>query len=402
VRVCFLVGSADISGGSNVIFQHAAHLQALGHEVSVAVQMPFDEKTLEWHPLTATLTLLPIEEAVPRHFDLVIATWWKTALELHRFNARHYAYFVQSIESRFYQADEIPLQRLVDSTYALPVSFVTEATWIRDYLNERYGKAATLVRNGIRKDLFSSVGKMAAPRLPRGRLRVLVEGPFGVWFKNTGRTITTVRRAHADELWLLTGSDVGRLRGVDRIFSRVPVSEVPEIYRACDVLVKLSYVEGMFGPPLEMFHCGGTAVVYAVTGHDEYIAHGVNAAVAAPGDEAEVIRLLRGLKSDAERLNALKQGALRTAQDWPDWQQSSQLFAEWAQGVNAQPETGSQAAIAALNSSAWADYVAHENIRVRRKPSVVVHRLMDGMLDRIPTAVAKRLRRLRYQAECYR
>ena len=52
------------------------------------------------------------------------------------------------------------------------------------------------------------------------------------------------------------------------------------IYRSCDVIVKLSYVEGMFGPPLEMFHCGGTSIVYDVTGHDEYIVHGKNGLVA--------------------------------------------------------------------------------------------------------------------------
>ena len=39
-------------------------------------------------------------------FDLVFATWWKTALELHRINAYQYAYFVQSIESRFYPESE--------------------------------------------------------------------------------------------------------------------------------------------------------------------------------------------------------------------------------------------------------------------------------------------------------
>jgi hypothetical protein len=42
--------------------------------------------------------------------------------------------------------------------------------------------------------------------------------------------------------------------------------DTPLVYRSCDILGKLSYVEGMFGPPLEMFHCGWTAIVYNVTG----------------------------------------------------------------------------------------------------------------------------------------
>jgi len=36
-------------------------------------------------------------------------------------------------------------------------------------------------------------------------------------------------------------------------------------YARSDVLLKLSSVEGMFGPPLEAFHRGATAVVTPVT-----------------------------------------------------------------------------------------------------------------------------------------
>lgn len=41
----------------------------------------------------------------------------------------------------------------------------------------------------------------------------------------------------------------------------------------------------MFGPPLEMFHCGGTSIVYDVTGHDEYIVHDKNGLVAKTDDD---------------------------------------------------------------------------------------------------------------------
>lgn len=70
----------------------------------------------------------------------------------------------------------------------------------------------------------------------------------------------------------------------------------PEIYRSCDVIVKLSYIEGMFGPPLEMFHCGGTAIVYDVTGHDEYIVHEKNALVVKTDDDKQVINYIKWIK----------------------------------------------------------------------------------------------------------
>ena len=92
------------------------------------------------------------------------------------------------------------------------------------------------------------------------------------------------------------------------------------------MLLKLSTVEGMFGPPLEMFHCGGTSIVYDVTGHDEYIVHGRNALVARKHDEAAVRGYVRRLKETPEFLQGLKAGALKTAQSWPDWAESGRQF----------------------------------------------------------------------------
>jgi hypothetical protein len=134
------------------------------------------------------------------------------------------------------------------------------------------------------------------------------------------------REGGADEVWLLTASDIERAPGVDRVFSRIPQERTAPIYRACDVLLKLSTVEGMFGPPLEMFHCGGTSIVYDVTGHDEYIVHGRNALVARKHDEAAVRGYVRRLKETPEFLQGLKAGALKTAQSWPDWAESGRQF----------------------------------------------------------------------------
>ncbi len=139
-------------------------------------------------------------------------------------------------------------------------------------------------------------------------------------------SVDLCRQAGVDEVWLLTSSDIDSFPGVDRVFSRVPIDDTPAIYRSCDVLVKLSYVEGMFGPPLEIFHCGGTAIVYEVTGHDEYIVHGRNSYVAARDDEQQVVEYLSRLKEDASELQRLKNGALETAAAWPDWGESSEQF----------------------------------------------------------------------------
>ena len=84
-----------ISGGTYVIVQHASYLSEHGYDVTLAVQEPFNEETLSWHDKMTQLTCLPFQVAKNETFDLVIATWWKTALEINHFNAPRYAYFVQ-------------------------------------------------------------------------------------------------------------------------------------------------------------------------------------------------------------------------------------------------------------------------------------------------------------------
>ena len=318
-RIAFLIGSAEISGGTYVIFEHAVRMKRMGHQVFLLTQSPVSPDSHAWHPGARDLQWLTLDQAVDRRFDFAIATYWVSALMMQRVAAHTYVYFVQSIESRFFPPDEeatveeIVWKRIAEKTYLLPLPIITEAHWIQGYLRDTYGHAATVVVNGIRKDIYTESGPCHNPRTP-GKLRVLVEGPLGVSYKNVERTIEICRRSSADEVWLLTASAVETYPGADQVFSRVPIEKTPLIYRSCDVLVKLSYLEGMFGPPLEMFHCGGTAIVYDVTGHDEYIRHDVNSLVVSTDDEDAVVSCLNRLKSDPEALERLKAGAREHSQ----------------------------------------------------------------------------------------
>ncbi|MBN8242189.1 glycosyltransferase family 4 protein [Nitratireductor aquimarinus] len=377
-KICFLVGSIAISGGTYVIFQHAAHLVESGYDVTIAVQEAFDDETASWHDKASVLQFLSFDEAKLCSYDLVIATWWKTALELAGFDARTYGYFVQSIESRFYPEEEQPLRALVDSTYRLPVAFVTEAKWIQQYLRERYDVKAALVPNGVRKDIYSLAGPSIAPRR-QSAPRILVEGHFGVSFKNTALAIKLARAAGAREIWVLTGSPVEYLPFVKKVFSKVPIEKSAEVYRSCDILVKLSTVEGMFGPPLEMFHCGGTAVVFDVTGHDEYIVDNHNAVVVPGKDTKAVVRQLRTLLNDQNKLNLLKDGAVKTAQRWPNWGESSAKFTSWVEQTIAQ-ENHSPADIENIVTDSWRTYSVDEQQRLAANRS---RRWRDRALARL-------------------
>lgn len=349
MKIGILLGSAHIGGGTYVIFQHALHLQRKGWDVTIITQQSVTRSDVSWHAHAANeLSFKTFEQVAHEVFDIALATWFKTVYWLHRVNAKSYQYFVQSIESRFFEASNQAAISFAESTYLPRLPTITEATWIRDYLSTNYQTKAELARNGIRKDIYTTEGPTVAPRVP-GKLRVLVEGPVGVFFKNVERTIDLCRQSMADEIWFLTSSaHITSYPGIDRVFTCVPIEKAAEIYRSCDVIVKLSYVEGMFGPPLEMFHCGGTAIVFNVTGHEEYIVDDKNAIVLAKDDNEGVIQAINRLRADQALLKRLKTGALETAAAWPDWTNASEVFLHGLLKLTTYP-CESRASLAALS-----------------------------------------------------
>lgn len=326
MKIVFLLGSPDVGGGTYVIFEHALKCLDKGNDVTIVTDEEVTPARIAWHKGAERLTFKKYKEVENEHFDVVIATWWRTIYELPKIKADSYIYFVQSIESKFYNDDEKTIKWLVDASYTLPLSIITEATWIKEYLEKNYGLNVTLVKNGIRKEFYQEKGESFPKK--EGSFRVLVEGPVDVPFKNVPKTVALAKQSKADEVWLLTSSKIEKYEDVDRVFSRVPINECAKIYRSCDVIVKLSYVEGMFGPPLEMFHCGGTAIAYDVTGHDEYMENEKNSLIVKTDDEQGVVDAINRLYDDRNLLNNLKKHALVTAKNWPNWDKATDAFYE--------------------------------------------------------------------------
>jgi len=382
MKICFLVGSIKISGGTYVIMQHAHYLQLHGHEVVLGVQERFTDTTAKWHDMADDLTIKPISDVFNTQFDIVIATWWKTALELYRFQGAKLAYFVQSIESRFYSEDQGPLRSYIEKTYDLDVHFCTEAKWIQKHLKDRHDKTAVLVPNGIRKDIYKPLGSAEK----RVRPRVLIEGPFNVGFKNTGFAIGAAKAAGADDIWVLTSTPVRYIPYVDKVFSQVPIFRTNAIYQQCDVLIKLSTVEGMFGPPLEIFHCGGTAIVLDVTGHDEYIVDGSNGLVIKSRSFSDVVDSIKSLLDSPDSLSSLKFNASQTAKVWPDWDTSSARFLSWVNEIGSASLVHSGLQIDL--QSAQNEYVTLELARLSKNKLITIKQKVVALLSRSPKVFA--------------
>jgi len=362
--ICFLLGSPDISGGTSVIFHHAWYAASVGHNVTIVTQEEVPPARVAWHPRGSALLFRNYEEVQSDQFDIVIATYWKTALRIHEVSANCYVYFVQSIESRFCSANEEPLRDLIENTYLLNVKYITEVPWIKDYLKMYFNYGADVVLNGISHDIYRPDGAVIQSRLSAG-LRILIEGPLNVSMKNTERSIELAKASGADEIWLMTSSAVESYPGVDRIFSRVSAAKTAEVYRSCDVLLKLSYVEGMFGPPLEMLLCGGTVVAYKVTGHELYLRDGENCLLAEVDDEIAVVLALTRLRANVDLRLRLMAHARGSVEGWPDWQASSARFLDALIGFAVSPAGASQRDLACLSRQIELTYVTAERLRLR-------------------------------------
>jgi glycosyltransferase involved in cell wall biosynthesis len=337
VRIAFLLQDLQLSGGVGVIVEHAAQLRR-HHDLDVRLVLVRPQQHPDWaYRGLSEVPVLSMDEAREIEWDVALATWWETASALFDLRAHRHAYFIQLLEDSTYPTGSAE-QLAAAMTTALPVRFITEARWLAELLEDyQPGNRVLYVRNGIPKDVFRSPA-VVPPADEPAPLRIVLEGARGYVHKGVDDALAAValmgEPAHVT--WV-SPHRTDPPEGVDRVLSGLSHAEMAELFAESHVLLKLSRAEGMYGPPLEAFHMGATVVTTAVTGHDEYVAHGVNGMVVGWDDPHGTARALDLLARDRRLLHELRTGALRTAAAWPDWRQASQWMALALRRVAAEP-----------------------------------------------------------------
>jgi glycosyltransferase involved in cell wall biosynthesis len=360
-------------GGVGVVVEHARRLR-LDHGFDAQLVLATHERTADWtHGGLDDVPVRPLEQAREEDWDVAVATWWETVFVLYQLNAERYAYFVQSMEERFYEPED-PARMAAALTHDLPLGFITEARWIAEQLRSRRREPRVFyVRNGIDKAVFTPAPAVPV-RATDEPLRVLVEGSPAVALKGVGDALAATSAMQEPHTVTLVSSDPDAARGAaaDRVVGPLTPREMAREYADSDVVLKLSRVEGMFGPPLEGFHRGATCVVTPVTGHDEYVVDGWNGLVVHWDDVRGTARALDLLACDRSYLHLLRTNALATARAWPSSRQSGALMALALQRIRREPSpdpTGSAERLAAdarvameLHAASMRDY---ERLRTR-------------------------------------
>lgn len=358
MRVAFLVPALDRSVEVGVVVGHACRLRER-HGVDAVLVLTRAAGATSEHGSEdlGGLPVLGLGGAREERFDVAVATWWETTLHLHDLDADRYASFVQSMEDRRYGPGTAE-RAAAAMTHVLPVAMLTEARWIADQLealhDPRHGFLVHYVRNGIDKSVFGLPEGQAAlvPRVG-GPLRVLVEGRPGMPFEGVDEALAAAGAMREPAHVTLVCADGAVVAGpvpagADEVVGPLDAAGMAELYGKTDVVLKLSRVEGMAGPPLEGFHCGATCITTPVTGHDEYIADGHNALLTSWDDERGTSRLLDLLARDRRLLHRLRAGALRTARSWPSAEQSTAMLALALGRIAAAPSPGPAGSVASM------------------------------------------------------
>lgn len=308
-KIAYVIPSCGISGGIAVICQHVNRLMKRGYDV-LLISEDSSQTAIDWFPnqLVEVCTL----EQAPDNIDIAVATGWSTAYTIRSIRAKRKLYFVQSDETRFYPKGSKDYSRAL-ATYHMDYEFITEAKWIQKWLKETFHKDARYVPNALDEKIIYQTEPIAE----KGKkFRILLEGPIDIPYKGMEDAFLAVQGLDC-EVWCI--SSAGRPKAgwkCDRFFEKVPMDQMRSIYSSCDLFLKMSRVEGFFGPPLEMMACAGACVVGKVTGYDEYIVDGENALVVEQGDVKGAHDALQRLMEDDALRNHLIENGIKTAQQW--------------------------------------------------------------------------------------
>lgn len=311
-KIIFIVPGVGINGGIAVIVRHAHMLMDQGHDVTL-LNIGKPGKLETWFPdvKVPVIDYADADSYQLENIDLLFATGWQTASYISSIEAKRKLYFVQSDERRF--ADDAETKKLIEDTYRMDCEYLTEARWIQRFLKDEFDHPSYYVPNGLDLDIFNE----RAPLVPRSsRLKILIEGPVVIPFKGVADAYQAVKDLDAD-IWLVSSAG-GPERDwrIDKFFEAVPFTKMHEIYSSCDVFIKMSRIEGFFGPPLEAMACGCSVVVSKVTGYDEYIVNEENALVVEMGDVEGAGKAVARLLQDPQLRARLVANGYETARAW--------------------------------------------------------------------------------------
>lgn len=255
------------SGGHMTIFRMIRHLESLGHECHIWIEMPIIHKTAQeaWETIVKHFQCVQASvDFVGLGFfrakgDAVIATGWTTAYLANR--ATGFAekfYFVQDHEPEFYPTGSENL--LARETYDFDLSCICASPWLEQLMQERYGRWARSFHLAYDHEIYK-IAKPEAGTAKNGPCKIAVYAR-----DHTARRCVTLTLAALRLLGKQRQDFEVHFFGQDKLpFSEVNYpalnhgiltsEELADLYNACDIGICFSATNYSLVPQ-EMMACG--------------------------------------------------------------------------------------------------------------------------------------------------
>ena len=313
LRCAFVLPAMEISGGIRVALLHAEMLVKAGAQVSLFTL----EGEAEWYHEGDFH--FPVSR---RSCDPVRASRRIKS----NFKILHQIFFLSDLTGLFDELCGIPHRRYRKIQRSLqflslgrqhrmrsPMEYETISKWCQNWLREEYHTEAVYLPNGIDPSFYPKRGRDL-----QGKIRILIEGDCSAEHKNVDESFRIVEQLDLEkfEIWYMSynGNPKSWYR-VDRFLHRVPYEKTPEVYAACDILLKTSLLESFSYPPLEMMASGGYVVAVPNGGNLEYLKDGENCILYPQGNLAEAKAAIERILTDAELRKKLDTGAEETVKE---------------------------------------------------------------------------------------
>ena len=350
MRITFVLPYTGLTGGGRVLSIYAERLQRRGHEVLVVTAPQPRPRLLwklrslvrgtgwpkRWEPAPSFFDDL----AVPQHVleaerpvvdddvpdaDVVIATYWKTALPVAGLSPKKGA---KAILLQGYETSRGIWNPAIDAAWRLPLHKIVVSRWLVDLACTRFSDTNVhLVPNSVDTEQFYAParGKHDTPTV-------------GMLYSTIHLKGSDVALAALEQVKRKVGTLHAMAFGVEHVAARLPLpswmefhyrppqNELRRLYGKCDVWLCGSRQEGFHLPPLEAMACRCPVVSTRVGGPMDVVEQGVNGYLVDVDDHAALVeRLTDVLMLSDTKWRRMSDAAFATASRY-SWDDATDLL----------------------------------------------------------------------------
>lgn len=262
--------------------------------------------------------------------DVTIATAWDTAEIVYRFGTGKKAYFMQHMETVFFNDQECYERRLCELSYQLPIVKISNSSWLQgqleDYLRRHSIKEKVhCCINAVDLDVYR---KLDTKRMDTAGnvVRIISYGGNNMLWKGFAEMAEAMAlaRRKLPELtleWLVYGNASlppdNSVAPYTKLGFLQP-GELVKAYNEADFLLSASWYESFPLFPIEAMACG-LATITTQQGTEDYAAHGETAEVVKERDIDSIANAIVKLATDLPYREMLAQRGYQAAQrfSWP-------------------------------------------------------------------------------------